>query len=101
MSEVSIETVLSKLKSFLELPEDQQPKECPFTEEEKKIFVEHHQTMVKQCPAFHDHACPFTQIHSLKTFKEKVNHIPNVENRCPAMANESTTHDVILKLLKD
>ncbi|EFC43028.1 predicted protein [Naegleria gruberi] len=101
MSAPTIEQVLLKLKTHLSLTEEEQAKECPFTADEKKVFIENHGQIVSGCPAFSNHGCPFTQIHTLKTLKEKVGHIQGLENRCPAMANSSSTHDVIAQLLKD
>ncbi|KAG2379275.1 hypothetical protein C9374_007414 [Naegleria lovaniensis] len=101
MTAPSFDEVLDKLKSFLEIPEDQQPKECPFNAEEKKVFIQNHSSMVQQCPAFHDHGCPFSKIHSVRAFKEKLSHIPQLEQRCPAMAGQTHTHDVVAQIMKD
>ncbi|KAL9649898.1 hypothetical protein ABK040_011371 [Willaertia magna] len=100
MVELTIDQVLEKMREFLEMPEDQQPKECPFSEE-KKVFVQHNQQLVTQCPAFHSHKCPFDHIHDMEHLKKKISNIPSLKTRCPVMAeSHPNSHGKLVDILE-
>jgi hypothetical protein len=101
VSPYHVDNVMEKMREYAETPEDQKPKECPYSEEERKKIIEMNHKTLSQCPAFKDHKCPFQSVKTMDDIQKIARSVSDLKSRCPAMhENHPNPHGKLMDFIE-